>query len=310
MTESTTIGEVIGGYDAPDNGRQAWIAMKMFMRSVSNAHGADVDNLGQVLPVIKEMSHSKFQFKEGPMPLSVHAERKYFTDGKRIHFLDRDKESMDRDIMAIFNAAPKARVIICHVKSKYTVDLIRHLRYLGFDIWGEISPHYTMFTCDDLFEGPGGSTMFNAHLFCLPIFGTEADRDAVTEAMLSGEPFWFFGDDEACHWDDPTLQSGVKINSDGFVVGGQTQIPKAVVSYVIEKFAAAGKTHLLQAFLADNGRRAFHIPKRPLVTRFKRYDWSVETHVYHTGSSGKQRVAKVAMGGKHCRYLPELTRIM
>lgn len=304
MCESTIPEDVIEGYDQPD-GHQAWIAMKMFMRSVSNSHGADVDNLAKVIPTIRAMAEAKFKHRPGPMPLSVHAERKFNVFGKRIFFLDRNKESMERDITRIFNEVPKARVIICHVNSKFAVDMIRHFRALNFDIWGEISPHYTMYTCDDLFDGPGGSTMFNAHLFCLPIFGTEEDRAAIMEAMLSGEPWWFYGDDGACHWDNPTLQKGVKINSDGFVVGGQTQIPRATISYVIEAFAEAGKTDQLADFLSNNGRLAFHLPPASHKIRFVRHDWTVPHELTFDSMVLGLRKARVAMGGQMRRYWPE-----
>ncbi len=304
MHEGTIPAEVIAGYDMPSQ-EQAWIAMKMFMRSVSNSHGADVDNLTHVIPSIRAMAETKFRHQKGPMPLSVHAERKFYSNGKRIFFLDRNKESMERDITRIFNEVPTARVIICHVNSKFAVDMIRRFRALCFDIWGEISPHYTLYTCDDLFDGPNGSTMFNAHLFCLPIFGTEEDRAAIMEAMLSGEPWWFYGDDGACHWDNPTLPKGVKINSDGFVVGGQTQIPRATISYVIEAFAEAGKTHLLANFLSHNGRQAFHLPAAKFETHFVRRDWQVQHEIgYDSPTLGKLK-ARVAMGGQTRRYWPE-----
>lgn len=302
--EATSQEEVIGGYDMPRD-EQAWIAMKMFMRSVSNSHGADVDDLAKAFPTIKAMTDTKFRHQAWPMPLSVHAERKHSPNGKRIFFLDRNKESMERDITRIFNEVPRARVIICHVNSKFAVDMIRRFRALGFDIWGEISPHYTRYACDDLFDGPGGSTMLNAHLFCLPIFGKEEDRDAIMEAMLSGEPWWFYGDDGACHWDNPALPKGVKINSAGFVVGGQTQVPKATVSYVIEKFIEAGKANFLPDFLSVNGRAAFHLEPASHKTRFVRYDWRVPHTLTHKSAKLGELKAQVAMGGELRRYWPE-----
>lgn len=304
MHEGTSPAEVIAGYDAPAQ-EQAWIAMKMFMRSVSNSHGVDVDDLSRVIPVIKAMAQTGFRHQKGPMPLCVHAERKYYPGGKRVFFLNRNKESMERDIRRIFAEVPDARVIICHVNSKYAVDMIRRLRAKGSDIWGEIAPHYAQYTCDDLFEGPGGSTMFNAHFFCLPIFGTEEDLEAIKGAMLSGEPWWFYGDDGACHWDNPALPKGVKINSDGFVVGGQAQVPRATVSYVIETFIEAGKLDLLPDFLSRNGRKAFHLPEAGYETTFARNTWKVEREIAFDSPDLGRRVARVAMGGQTRRYWPE-----
>jgi dihydroorotase len=304
MHEGTSADEVLAGYDAPGH-EQAWIAMKMFMRSVSNSSGADVDDLSRVMPVIRAMAEADFRYRKGPMPLCVHAERKYYPGGKRVHFLDRSKESMERDIRRIFREAPAARVIVCHVSSKHAVGVIREMRGRRFDIWGEIAPHYAQFSCDDLFEGPGGSTKFNSHLFCLPIFGTEEDRKAIKEAMLSGEPWWFYGDDGACHWDDPSRPGGVKIDSDGFVTGGQAQIPRAAVSYVIETFAEAGKLGLLPDFLSRNGRRAFHLPEAGHEAVFERREWKVPREIALDSPALGLRRARVAMGGKTRRYWPK-----
>jgi dihydroorotase len=304
MHEGTSAADVIAGYDAPAQ-EQAWIAMKMFMRSVSNSSGADVDDLSRVIPVIRAMAETAFRHRKGPMPLSVHAERKHYPGGARVPFLARNKESMERDIRRIFKEAPDARVIVCHVSSKHAVGVIREMRGRGLDIWGEIAPHYAQYSCDDLFEGPGGSTKFNAHLFCLPIFGTEEDRAAIEEAMLSGEPWWFYGDDGACHWDDPARPGGVKIDSDGFVTGGQAQIPRAAVSYVIEKFAEAGKLGLLPGFLSRNGRRAFHLPEAGHEITFERHEWKVPREITLDSRALGLRRARVAMGGKTRRYWPK-----
>lgn len=303
IVESTTPEEVVAGYDKPD-GQEDWLVMKMFIRAVSNAGGADVDDVSKIIPVIKAMTRTKFTHKKRPMALMIHAERKYNLRGNRINFLKRDAESMERDIPYIFKEVPEAKIIICHVKSAYALEIIRHFRSQGFDIRGEISPHYTQYVCDDLFEGPEGGTMLNCDIFCLPIFGTEEDREAVEDAMLSGEDFYHFGDDEACHLSDPTKPGGVKINNKGYVVGGQTQLASAVISYVAEKFIRAGKQHLLDKFLSLHGREAVGLPPPQTTLRLQLKKWIVpETIERDSPKLGKQ-VARVAMGGQERMYQP------
>ena len=147
--------------------------------------------------------------------------------------------------------------------------------------------------------------MLNTHLFCLPIFKTEPDRRALESAMLSGEDCWIFGTDEACHWDNPLKPERVKINDKGFVLGGQTQIPRASVSYVIEKAVEAGRQDILPGFLSHNGRDALGLPRSEITTRFRRNDWTVEETVHRTSPKLGDLTARVAMAGQLRKYLPE-----
>jgi len=304
INEHTTPEEVLAGYDKPD-GEEDFLSMKMFLRAASNAHGADVDDVSKVIPTFKAMTFGPFKHKKRPMMLSVHAERKYTAFGQRILFLNRERAAIDRDIAYILREVPGIHITICHVSDAYTVEAIRRWRAQGHNIWGEICPHYTYYTCDDLFEAPNGGTQLNCNLFCLPIFKTEADRREVDGAMLSDEPYWIFGTDGACWLVNPMLDGGVKINNKGFVVGGQTQIPKAVVSYVIERFAAAGKLDLLPDFLSNRGRDAFGLPRSQRTITFKQYDCSVPETIERTSPTLGQLVARVAMAGQARRYLPE-----
>ena len=304
MTETTNPDDVVAGYDKPD-GEEDFLAMKTFLRSVSNAHGADVDDVSKMIPVLKALTHTKFKHKKRPMVFPIHAERKFSLEGERILFLDRERAAIERDIPYILREVPEAHIIICHVSDASTVDAIRYYRSCGYNIWGEICPHYSQYTCDDLFEGPGGSTMLNTHLFCLPIFKTEKDRKTVLEAMLSGEPWWIFGADEACWTDDPSKDSRVKINKKGFVFGGQTQDPRATISYVLEKAVEAGKLEVIPGLLSHNGRDALGLERSKNIVRFRRQDWTVQETVERDSPTLGHLVARVAAGGQQRKFIRE-----
>jgi dihydroorotase len=300
--EGASPRDVVWGYDKP-SGEQSWHYMKMFIRAASNSNGADVSDVTKVIPVLKAMTDaSAFRYQKQPMTLAVHAERKFAENGKRIMFLEREWESIQRDIEYILREVPGIKLVVCHVGDRRTIEQIRKWRKLGHNVWGELAPHYSVYTCDDLFEGPGGGTKMNAHIFCLPIFHTEEDRAAVEAAMLSGEPWWIFGSDDACWTDDPTQESGVKIDKNGFVTGGQTQIPEANVSFVIEKFIAAGLGEQeLNRFLSLNGREAYGLSAPTTSIRFKREDWEVSLYIERTAPH-RHLKARVAMGGATRRY--------
>ena len=304
ITEHTDPADVVAGYDRPD-GEEVWLSMKMFIRSASNSNHADVDNLDKMIPVLRAMTETKFVHKKRPMALSLHLERKWDVFGQRISFLRREHDSVRRDLLYLLKQVPGAHLIVCHVSDATTIDVIRELRSLGYNVWGEICPHYTIWTCDDLFEGPNKGTAFNSCLFCLPIFKTEMDRRALLSAMLSGEWYWIYGSDGACWLDDPTKAAGVKINSDGFIIGGQTQIERANISYIIQKFVEAGKTEYLNGFLSHNGRDAIGLPRSTARRRFVYSEWKVDKILTRTSPTlGKQK-ARVAMGDMEMKYMPD-----
>lgn len=302
LAEGTLPAEVLAGYDCPP-GDEAWIAMKIFLRAASNANGADVGDVHAIVPVLNAMTYGPFHHKQRPMALMVHAERKFTPDGRRIALFDRERYAMEQDIDYLLREVPGACIIICHVSDRQTLNMIRDFRRQGYQVFAEIAPHYALYCHDDLFEGLDGGTMFNAHRFCLPVFKTAEDRDAILKAMVSGESWIFFGSDDACHIDDPTRPSGVKINRQGYVVGGQTQVPVAVVSYVIEQFAEAGALDYLAGFLSDNGRDAIGLPRSTRMQAFRRQDWTVPKTLQHQFPDGRTISFQVAMGGQTCKYL-------
>jgi hypothetical protein len=139
ITEHTDPADVVAGYDRPD-GEEVWLSMKMFIRSASNAHGADVDDVSKMIPVLRAMTETKFIHKKRPMALSLHLERKWDSFGNRVHFLNRERESMKRDLLYLLQQVPEAHLIICHVSDAATIELIRRLRSLGYNVWGELCP--------------------------------------------------------------------------------------------------------------------------------------------------------------------------
>jgi dihydroorotase len=319
MTEATTPEMVVAGYDQPSD-MQAFKCMKMFVRAASNASGADVDDMRRVVPVLKAMSNTNWKYQRKPMVLKVHCERKYTLQGGRISIFDRERVAVERDINYLLSEVPEATIEICHVSDGSTIEAIRHFRSKGFRVHGEIAPHYTQYTIDDLFEGADGGTQLNAHRFCLPVFKSDKDRQILLDAMVSGDPAFHFGDDEACHVDvehiyaNPpkgTPARGYKISKGGYVLGGQTQIPEAVVSYVIEQFADRGQLDHLPDFMSGNARKLYDLPEAQEMTYWHPEAWIVP-HVMSADLEGTGRQlarmlsCKVAMGGQTRHYRPLL----
>ncbi len=300
MTETTSPEEIVAGYDRPA-GTEAWIAMKMFLRSVSNAGGHDVDNVSAIIPCLKAMTHTKWHHKKKSMVLKIHCERKFTALGRRITIDDRERVAVERDVEFILGQVPEAVIEICHVSDGDTIEAIRYYQKQGYNVSGEISPHYTEYSADDLFEDGHGGTAFNSSCFCLPKFKSPKDRRIILDAMLSGESCFHYGDDGACHDENPTLAKGVKVNSSGIVLGGQTQLPEAVISYTLEQFADAGRIEHAQNFLVGNARRLYGLEMTSQSTSFREEKWVVP-EVLSQSFPDKTINCRVAMGGKTRRY--------
>lgn len=303
MTEHTDPDDIVAGYDQP-KGKVALDYMKMFVRAASNAHGADVDDMCKIIPVLKAMTNTRFTHRKHPMTLAIHMERKYDLFGRRISILERERASVERDLSYLFIEVPEAKIVVCHVSLAYTVEIIRYLRARGCNIWGELGPHYSDLTCDDLFEAPDGGTKFDTKDFCLPIFKTELDRQAVHAAMISGEDCWIHGRDNACWPDEPIGKIGGKTDKEGYTLGGQTDYPAANVSYVIEKFAEAGRMRHLRGYLSGNTRDAYGLSEPVSTQRFRKEDWIVPKVLERETPHGRLR-ARVAAGGQARKYRPE-----
>ncbi len=306
LSKNVDPADIVAGFDKPD-GEEDWDAMKVFMYGVSNDAGNSVRHFSEVLPQIRAMTHTNWKHKSRKMPLLIHLERK-FKDvhsegdhhdfGERIFILEREYEALKTDLEYLFEMCPEASVTIEHVSDFRTIQLIIELRAKGYDIWGGIAPHYGQYTLDDIFEGPG----VNIHLVCWPLFGSEEDRKKIEDAMLDSVDCFYFGSDRACHPHDITQAAGVKISSSGKVLGGQTQIPEATISYVIERHVEEGRLDNLNPFLSGNGMRRFGQQARTRSV-WRREDWVVPPTISRYSEELDRTIeCVVAAGGKTRKY--------
>jgi len=303
ITETTQFDDILGALD-DEPGTAAALAPKMFLRAVSNSGGSDVGDVRKVIPLLRQLFTKSSYLHRNQLPiLKIHAEKKFTRLGRQISILDRERAAIEHDIELILSEIPDARLEICHVSLASTIEAIEHYQNEGFFVCGEIAPHYTAQTIDDLFEDGTGGTGMNANCFCVPLFKSESDRRVVHGAMLSGKPYFYYGGDGACHVEDPTQVKGVKTNARGISVGGQTQIPEAVMSYVFEQFFEAGRTVAdIQEFVSNRARRVYGLPQGTRSVRFVREDWVVPETISHTFADGTTITCRVAMGGEIRKY--------
>ena len=132
----------------------------------------------------KDIKEALSAMEETGIVLSIHGEDPLSFS------MDREKNYLP-ELFKIIENYPDLKVVFEHVSSKEGVKTVMEG---GKNLAATVTPHHLLFTLDDLLGG-----MLNPLLFCKPVVKTPADRDAVQEAVLSGNSRFFFGSDSAPH---------------------------------------------------------------------------------------------------------------
>jgi len=92
-------------------------------------------------------------------------------------------------------------------------------------------------------------------LKCMPYPGNPSDAEAVLEAMLSGEPWWYLGTDDAPH-----LKHGHKLRQDGKPPASGVFSGPCELEEIVATFARHDRLEHLEDFVCINGARQNDLP--------------------------------------------------
>jgi dihydroorotase len=274
---------------------------KVFFAGVSNDGGASVSHIDNIDAVMRATYDESVDAP--PLPVDFHAERKFGEDGLRLPMSEREWYCVNTDLRTLFYRHQNGNFAIKHVSDLRTLDFIHEQRTLGRNIWGEICPTYLLDALEDLFEGlDNKGTVFRASKVRWPFPKSDPSKYALGQALLSGAPYFFYGSDCACHIEDPTQESGVKITCDGFVCGGVTILPAVDKSIVIDFFVENGKPELINEYMSRRARARLRLPASTRTNRYVRNDWVVPTFL--EGVRGDKAIrARRYMYGETCHWI-------
>lgn len=160
---------------------------------------------------------------------------------------------------------PKLKVVLEHVSTKAALDFVRAAsRDAGVRdgrLAATVTAHHLLCTLDDLMGGP-----LRPVLHCKPPLRPAADRDALREAVLSGEPFLFFGSDSAPH--PAAAKRG------GAAPAGVYSSPVALPA-LAGLFDGAGRLDALSDFVAGRGAAFYGLPPPSGSVELVEEDWTV-----------------------------------
>jgi len=159
---------------------------------VGTSHGA---NKGLRLDDFMEL-YEIFPAIEGTgLHLLIHAEFMSGQDGKEIPLLDREEIAI-ASVSIYHNRFPGMQITVEHVSTARMIDFVKSRD--SASIRATLTPHHAVLTYSDVFDHK--DRMINPFNYCLPVLKRESDRQAVAQAMISGDERFFAGTDAAPHW--------------------------------------------------------------------------------------------------------------
>lgn len=120
------------------------------------------------------------------VPLLIHAE----VPDSSIDYFEREKVFIDRHLLKLRETFPELKITFEHVSTKEGVEFVKAYPNTA----ATVTPQHILLTRNDLFEGG-----LRPHHFCLPVVKTRADKEAILEEIIAGNPKFFAGTDSAPH---------------------------------------------------------------------------------------------------------------
>ena len=210
-----------------------------------SAHG--VGDVRRLDPVLARMS-------ELGMVLEVHGE---VTDPE-VDIFERETRFIDAVLAPLAARHPRLRIVLEHITTRHAVEFVRGARA---GIGATITPQHLTMSRNALFAGG-----IRPHHYCLPVLKTEADREALVAAALSGNPRFFLGTDSAPH--------GRRAKESACGCAGVFSAHAALEIYA-EVFDAAGRLDALEPFASHFGADFYRLPRNAARVTLRKESWRV-----------------------------------
>ncbi len=171
--------------------RDKIVGVKIYPQGVTTGseNGVTVEEMTSV-----EMHRVYAEMVKRRLVLSIHAEM------PGTFCMDRESYMLV-EIEKIVKSHPDLKVVIEHISDVVSVGWIKRQRP---GVAATITVHHLLLTLDDVIGGGDIGKEYRLHKnhYCAPIAKWPADRTALREAAMSGNPRFFLGTDSAPHTHD------------------------------------------------------------------------------------------------------------
>lgn len=190
------------------------------------------------------------------MPLCVHGE---VTD-PRVDIFDREKVFIERVLQDLVSKYPKLKIIMEHITTKEAVDFITN-QPESSHLVATITAHHLLYDRNDIFKNG-----ICPHMYCLPILKRSIHREALLQAVSSGNKRFFAGTDSAPH----AISSKESACGCAGIFTGH-----AAVELYAEVFDSLNALEKLEGFVSRYGAEFYNLPINQRKIRLKRESWMV-----------------------------------
>jgi dihydroorotase len=230
LTDETPPGEIRAAKTA---GLLAAVKLYPVGATTNSEQGVtDIKKVYRVLEAMQELA----------IPLSIHGE----ISDPEVDIFDREAVFIDRALDPLRRDFPQLKIILEHVTSRTGVG---YVLAAGNGLGATVTPHHLLIDRNRIFAGG-----LNPHMYCLPVAKRKADRLAVRQAAVSGDPHFFFGSDSAPHRMIDKEKAGG--------AAGIFNMPVAMAC-IAQVFEAEEALDNLEAFMSLNGARFYGLAANP-----------------------------------------------
>jgi dihydroorotase len=223
------------------------VGCKLYPAGATTHSDAGVTDVTHISGVLERMS-------ETGMVLQVHGE---VTD-PAVDVFEREARFIDQVLAPLAERFARLRIVFEHVTTRRAVEFVRGARA---GVAATITPQHLLLNRNALFAGG-----VRPHLYCLPVLKTEADRRALIEAAVSGDPRFFLGTDSAPH---------ARTAKEAACGCAGVFSAHAALELYAEAFEQAGALSRLQGFASEFGADFYGLPRNTEFITLRKEPWTV-----------------------------------
>ena len=136
-----------------------------------------------------------YAIQKAELHLLLHAELMISRLGTVIPFIEREERAIV-EVSNFIDQFPRMKITIEHASTENMIDFVKAQD--SAQVRATLTPHHAILIYSDVFDSQ--NRLINPFNLCLPVLKSESDRQAVVEAMVSGDEHFFAGTDAAPHW--------------------------------------------------------------------------------------------------------------
>jgi len=204
---------------------------------------------------VKKTYSALRSMEECGMVLCIHSE----VSAPEVDIFDREKVFIEEIMKPLVKDFPKLKIVMEHISTKEAVEYVTNSKHQF--LRASITAHHLLFNRNALLVGG-----IKPHFYCLPILKRESHRQALLNAVASGNPNFFAGTDSAPH------STSSKESACG-CAGVYTA--HAALELYAEVFDSVGKLDLLENFVSKFGADHYGLERNKKTITLVKNSWDV-----------------------------------